>query len=752
MLTSAAGSYLLITQSEVMKSLEEHQAIWRAKIETLGRPRLLYDKSGLATLKKRLLTGNRSPELTAFLAYAHDKANELPQPYFDPEEYKKRGQIQTEEELWMRDVGNNITAIAIAQALEPAAELQRALHEGVIALCKYPTWGQKPGDTNMDLACGHAARAVAIAWDWFPELWSEEERQLILKTVTERANVLLAGLYGKAFWAGDYPHNHNEVSCNGLAWCGLAFYTDLPQAPEWLAAARLNFQNVARYFPTDGSSEEGVPYWSYGMSYILQYIEGTRGVIDSGELYNAFFLRNAADFRLNASTCDLGGVLPWGDAPLRDFYGPQHILNRLAVEYKDPAAAWLAHSIPWPPEWGEDVLAWQALWLSDAGSKPKLPLDYHIPNIDIVTTRSGWGAGNYLLSIKSGFCNRSHSHLDIGALALAIDSDWLLTAPGFGWGKASRDYWDAKNKRWTFFANATEAESTLLINGQNQRHEATTRGTIDEFFGTPNWCWTGINMTDAYQDVTSVRRSVLHRRGDYILVFDGVVSKKAATVEWLAQLASEPQQKDNSLIVTGKIGQLGLEMLSPALPFTARHPTSLHVDIPGPFSTQGIHTYAVKTSGETVNFIALLQPRASQTPLPALRAKVIEEKTGLVQIVVDGAGWTDYILKADTSGNREKTAAVIGEIPVVKSISKLTVVRIKGQKVDACVAIGATELKVPDIEIKTASPTMLGLQIQPDGSWELEADQDVQKQIQSVGYSVKSLEKYQNTFRWLLSR
>ncbi len=726
-----------ITPAEVAASLEANKADWAGKIDTVGRPRLLLTRAGLKAAKARLLAEPRSSEAKALFEQAAKIARHYPKAYEQHE-----GNFESSGELWIRVVGDDLVALSIACVLQPDESWEKALHDGIIEACSYPAWGRAGAlpEPNMDLACAHIARAVALAWDWFPNLWTAEDRALILKTIDERAGQLLAGLYGKGFWATRYADNHNHVDCNGLAWCGLAFYNDLPHAPEWLAAARLDFQNVARYFPQDGSSAEGVPYWSYGLGFILQYIEGTRSVLDSGDLYQAPFLKNAASYRLNAATPGFLGTLPWGDAPLKDYYGPQHMLYRLGDELKDPAAVWMAQHIPWKPQGGNDVTAFNALWKSPMqADMPVLPLDHHQSETEMAVTRSGWGSGDYLLAIKSGFNNRNHCHLDAGALAFAFGNEWLLTAPGYGKGRGLREFWDFGGARWTFFANATESHCTLLIDGENQRFDPEARGTIDAFLSAPLWCWTGIDLTQAYREVRSVRREILHRRGDYILVFDAVAPKAPATVEWLAQLSNEPKKEGNTLVLEGVAGQLRLDMLSPAEAFAPRQPTSLHVD------KKNIHTYAVKQSGEKARFTALLQPSFSTDAMPEMKAELEQQPQGGEHVTIRGADWTDEIFHGETDAAlKTKTGA--------SAQAKTLAVRAEKGKVTSLLAAGASRVETEGVAIQSEAPAVIGLQRMPGGSWIVDSDQDLSGKITAAKYEVQAFETTGKPYRYLLAK
>jgi len=381
-----------------------------------------------------------------------------------------------------------------------------------------------------------------------------------------------------------------------------------------------------------------------------------------------------------------------------------------------------------------------ALWKPRAEARPQsLNPDYHSWETDWATTRSGWGSGDYLLAIKSGFTNRNHCHLDAGALAFAFGNEWLLTAPGYGKGRGSQEFWNFGGPRWTFFANATESHCTLLVNGQNQRFDSEARGIIDAFLSTPLWCWTGIDLTQAYHDVHSVRREILHRRGDYILVFDAVATKAPATVEWLAQLPAEPKQEGNALGVEADSGQLRLEMLSPAGAFAQRQPTSLHVDRPN------IHTYAVKQSGDTAQFVALLRPSFSSDTMPEMKTELEQPSPGLKHLSIRGAGWADEILHSEADAALKTETGISAQ-------AKTLAVRSEKEAVTSLLAIGASRVEMQDIVIRTDAPAQIGLQRTPDGSWIVDSDKDLAGKITAANYGVQALENSGTPHRYLLAK
>ncbi len=712
---NAAG----VKKEAVLESMSENQGEWKAR--TAGpRPHLYFNGRQLSEIRERLRSDN---ETCAILSEAAAKivAKPLP-PFLTPEEeMKERGtpKLTAYAQNWQRQVGNNLVTLCIAGLVDTSPALRETIRQRVIGICHYPTWGFLSNVPNCDLSCAHLAVGVALAWDWYNDLWMPEERELILKTIRDRANGLLGGGYGSAYWYQTFDHNHNHVSAAGLGICGAAFFNEIPEAPEWLAFARLNFQKVARDAASDGSSPEGVSYWSYGLFFILQYIEATRGVIDSADLYQAPFLKNAAAYRLHVSTPGFEGILPWGDAAALDFSGPRQNLYRLADEYRDEAAWWLAEQIP------TKLHAFNLLWgATRPESKNNGPqtLDHYFHDGQTLTTRTGWGRGDYLLSLKAGLANRPHSHLDIGALALSFGNEWLLTAPGYGIDPTRPGFWDRKGRRWQSYSPATESHSTLLVDGENQRFDMNSKGTISAFFSTPLWTWGEADLTGAYHKVSAMSRGILHRRGEYILVSDSVEAPEAVSVEWLAQLAREPRRDGNALEVVGERGTLRLEMLRPAKPFEPRTPTVPFVDV----LKQEINTHAVRETGRSISMLALLTPRFPGAPVADLKSAIRPLEGGGEEIVIEGSGWTDRIIRGSGSAPVEIAA---GEGSGLQLKARTAAIRTRGNEVESFIATGVEKVSLSGMALATGTPCNLGMQRTPEGKWILDCSQKIDQAI-----------------------
>ena len=718
----------VLRREDVERSLQEYGAGWEQKIVALGRPRIYLAQGGREKLERNLAS---DPALRqALLDAAREAARRPIRGYASVEEVMRRSHATLYRalgEAWEMDVANDLWALEYGAIIDDSASLREALKRKVLAACSYPTWGrgqenQAQEGPNMDLTAASLISAVSLAWDWFPSLWSPLDRERIKSAIREKAHATLAGLYGAAYWSRLQGYNHNQISVQALAMAGNAFYRDLPEAPEWLAAARLDYLTVARLLRPDGEFGEGLSYWSYGLDAILRYIEATRDVIDSGELYRTQFMRNAGQFRLAGSTSGFDGVLPWGDAYERDFYGPHHLLCRLGDAAGDPHAQWLAGRLPFGLQSASDENFFLALWRNPAApAAPPASLDDHAWIGDIATTRSGWGGGDYVVSLKSGWNNGNHTHLDAGALALAIGYDWLLTSPGRGLGAGDSAFWNTTGPRWGYFSNATEAESTLLIDGENQRFDPQARGTIDAFLSTPGWAWMSDDLTAAYPRVTAVRRSVLHRRGDYILVFDELDSPLPRKVEWLAQLAPPVLASGRGLEVAGDSGALHLEMLEPRAAFERRAPTVPRVDVPA----QVIATYAVAQTGTNLRFIGLLQPSYGGRAAPSLTTSFAAAPDGARRLTLRGPGWIDSVAWRPQPGN------LAGE--TISARARRLAWRNDPEGVESCVADQATHLEIDGLSLTADRPAEIGLQRIGRHSWILDLDRKREDAIDIQG-------------------
>lgn len=672
-----------VSKEQVQAILERNRASWNERIKD-RKPRLFFTDLEAEISAWRAVKGERREALDAVLAAARRIAKAPVATYIDPE--KQANPWYAKNELWQRDVGDDIATLTFASLLEKDAKYDEKLRSMVLTACRYPTWGRV--GPNIDLACAHLARGIALAWSWRPDLWTEEDRELIKTTIAERVHMLMVGNYGRVAWSRSYTENHHFVALTALGLCGLAFYQDIPEAPEWLASAVAGLDNTARYGIADGSSPEGVPYWSYSLSYILQLIEGMRPVVEVEPYYDMPMLKNGISYRLHSSAPGFAGVIPWGDTVSRDFYGPHQILARLGQQYQDPMGGWLARKLPFAPQGPSDIVLWNFLWSSpDTQAVARAGLDHHLKIGDLAMMRSGWSDEDVLLSVKAGFTNRNHSHLDAGSVALSIGDEWLLGTPGYGDGRHDPDFWKADGPRWLYASNATESHSTLLIDGSNQRFDASARGTITSFVSLPGWVWTEVDLTQAYKNVAKAHRTVLFGRGEYVLIRDEVTGTRLLEVDWLLQAGAPASASGSRLTITGENGQLEISMLTPRGEFVERPFTSPRKDV----APEKLKTFSIRESGEQLRFIGFVGITRGPTT-PGISARLLSDEGGVSKVQVDGPSWSDLVTIAPSVQGIELPS---GTVKAKRAVLR----RVDGEEV-GLVASGVSELDWQGFQVR----------------------------------------------------
>lgn len=693
-----------VPRKDVLAYRDANSAAWLAKVSP-GVQRLFYDPAGWQQELSRIqsLTG-MGAEWRARLRSTADRIVDNPFPAYTPPAPRKNA-----AEGWQRTYGDSLVSLCVAASVWPEERYTRRLREMVLAGCAFDSWGRegKEGElVNMDLAAAHMARGIAMAYDWHRDLFSDAEKEQIRATMTQRMGAMLKGFYGGIFWANWYTQNHNHICMASLGLAGVAFLGEIPEATEWIAAAALNFQRVGRAMYPDGSIFEGVPYWGYGRSFILQYIEGTKAITGADEMYELPMFRNSIAFRVGVTLPGMAGTLLWGDSRGSDSSGPQPVLYRLASQYKNGTGQYLANALPFAPQGAADAMAWSLLWY-DPEVAPVAPaaLDYHAPDWDVLTSRSGWGDGDYLVSLKSGYNQNHHTKIDAGSLSLNFGGEWLLMAPGYGvdiYGKPG--FFDKEGRRWTFFSNVTESHSTLLINGRNQRSDIAARGRIDRQVSGPSQLLAEESLTEAYSDVLDVRRRIIHRRGEYVLVLDEVRAEQPASVEWLAQVPTDATLEAARIVVPGTAGDLTITRLGPdAAAFQPRTPTAPNIDV----EAWWMKTASSQATGSDVWLATLLQPVFRANPAAPLETSVTE-KDGWRCIRIRSPHWEDHIWIA-------LTPAAQG-LPAAEAAADLWTTRRTENAVTSLIASRARRISLPAITMEADSPVEAAWEAAPAGS------------------------------------
>ncbi len=498
-----------------------------------------------------------------------------PPAYFEPEDWTGW------QQLWQRPVGDMIPHLALAYLLTGKAEYLEAARKWMLASAGYPTWGVGSLD-GVYLAAGHQLYGLALAYDWLYHDLDAETLATVRNCLATRGQRLYEAVLTEQVWWHDlYLLNQQWVNMTGLAAAGLALFGEVDGVDGWILLSLEKFRTAVDSLGPDGAYHEGVPYWAYSLEHLLKFADLSRTLLDEDLFQDSQWLANTASFRLYSmlpvqSWTRHSIVMNFGDGTRQDYYGPDYLLRKLAAEYGNGHAQWLAQALD-----EADLSAWAARFLNllwvDPGVAPKAPDDLptfrHFEDLGLVFMRSGWDGhesvmgfkcgphiGHYALERYSYDPGGEHAHPDAGSVLLFAHGDWLLVD-------------DGKTHKTTAFQN------TVLVNGVGQEGEgawgfrgdglcAENRGArILRADAGEEYDYVIGDATAAYRaeaGLTRYLRHVLYLKPDCWVIVDELEASAPSTFE-LYFHADFPFQAEGAKAysVRGPRGSLRLTALAP---------------------------------------------------------------------------------------------------------------------------------------------------------------------------------------------
>lgn len=444
---------------------------------------------------------------------------------------------------------------------------------------------------------GDALFTLGLVYDWLhadlPEALREQVRNRL--DACGRMHFVAFATYA-IYEANTHAWNIAAHGFANMAVAGMAIYGDAPDVGPWMRFVLEKARTMAEACGPDGVSPEGICYGGFYTEYHLKVLDLVRALLGRDLFAGNRHLQNLPYFYLYSAlpTRHLrpGNVhLCFGDGVRGNWYGPEHYLRKLAAEYQNPYAQWLAdlHAQKGTTQEGGAFL--NSVW-HDPAVKPvppnMLPTLRHFEDKGLVLMRSGWGGDESVMGFRCGphagwhalrnypqCIGGGHMQPDAGSFLLFAEGDWLISD---GW----------YSRKFTAYRN------TALVNGIGQTGEPDdSRSKGGDWFectplrrekrapailraeSTAAFDYVIANPQPAYEPQAGLVRFLRHvvfiKPGCWVLM-DELEAAAPATFDLLFHAYGEPFQTDRPFaeagegawVTGGERGRLRITSLLPA--------------------------------------------------------------------------------------------------------------------------------------------------------------------------------------------
>ncbi|WP_278235752.1 DUF4962 domain-containing protein [Isoptericola sp. AK164] len=569
-------------------------------------------------------------------------------------------------------LGAGAANLALAYRLTGQEHYLTELRRWLVPSLSFPHWG-RANMPDHDLDAGWILHGLGQAYSWAGDALPDDEREAL------RDKLILQGtrLYEFAveseggWWSSSYWQNHNWICYAGLATAGYALRNDHEQAAHWTERAKENFDTVLDMLPEDGSNNEGVVYWRYGVPWIVTYLDLLKAEEGIDWFARSDYLRETFWYRLYQAAPDLERIIDHGDCHDRRSGHPVAMYYKLAAEYRIPQCQWLAEKVADDFFWreayesgvrpGVRAEAYQELLWFDpqapSADPYDLPTSRWFRDLGLVVGRTSWDADAVMVSFKASpggghkawetahrikaekgwtTLNAGHHHPDSGTFTLLGHGAYLALDEGYSSSKRTAHH-NAVLVDGNGFVN--EDRYHVFENLPYEHQASILTATLAD--GWVHAVSETAAMYDPSLGVERARRHLVLTPSGALVVLDDL--RAAAPRTWTFLLQTEHPARaegDRHWVAEAGTGRLRVTALDDAVDVETV-PTPVHANptssTPSLAIEKTLHTLRRSTAPTTRGrFLTVLEPRAWHDEA---RAEVSVEDSGdTVTVHVDHDG------------------------------------------------------------------------------------------------------------------
>ncbi|MEA2063680.1 MAG: DUF4962 domain-containing protein, partial [Gemmatimonadota bacterium] len=527
-----------------------------------GHPRLLLRPEQLESLSAARLGDLKDDWL--FLVERAEAALKMKLEIPDPET-EERGTPESTAH-WRKNYAiarNTVYAGEVLAFCYMVSGEQRYLEGGRRILNHILSWDPAgPTSIKNNDECGMPVlQYLPRMYDWLYPGLSDQERRAVVENLRIRGSEARARLEDFQHKAYD---SHAHRMYHQLAEAGIAMYTEVPEAGEWIRYA-LNIYHG--WYPIWGDVDGG---WAAGLSYYSGYTLMLTSWLDAAQAALGLdpgvhpYVRNAGNFAMYLGP---GGIFTQGLGDNAERIDPassrmQPLMETLAYSLRRPEWLYLASKIT-PSEragWFEVApgKSRPQLFIRKArdgvltASSPKdIPVSkiFHQTGVAVLNTDLADGYNNVQVQFRSSAAGTiSHMHADQNAFLISAYGQRLAIQSGFrpwyGSPFCKEFYWNSLSKNTILVNGRGQEDRSLDAVGRIARHAFGK--TIDIVEGRAG---------QAYGDrLKKFSRVIVFVKPDIVLSIDNLLAVEPARFTWQLHALNKIETGEGGSFTTSDSG------------------------------------------------------------------------------------------------------------------------------------------------------------------------------------------------------
>jgi hypothetical protein len=397
------------------------------------------------------------------------------------------------------------------------------------AAAEMPDW-----NPSHHIDVGTLAYGFAIAYDWFFDVMTDEQKAIMEKGAYENlfytVNLAIEDK-DTAYTTVLMSNNHNVFSNAGVMATVIAFMDVYPEVASKIGSDIIRvLEAFMDKFAPSGAYYEGPYYAETAINYTVRVFAsmfptfGTLYGLDKAQGFDllADFIvllqSDVASFNFADSQMSLLAIS--GMFWIFDYYGRRGMKDTVA------AKNFIAPPISQIPE----AIVWYNV--ADEGESCDAATVVHYPEEEIISMRDSYRDGQTFVGIKAGKTVYAHSHLDAGSFI--IDSMGVRWAYDLGQDNYNLYY---KYNHWDVYRLRAESHNTIIVNPDSTPgYVLGSSADVVEFVETPDRVKTVIRMTDLFgkeRGVESARRGYIFTdERSSLVIRDELKLTRESLVRW----------------------------------------------------------------------------------------------------------------------------------------------------------------------------------------------------------------------------